>query len=334
MPVSELNALLTGAVLAPLDDRAFLRVTGEDRTRWLNGMVTNSAQALAEGEGNYNFLLNAQGRIQGDCTVWRDGAEFLLETTKRQAAPIQQHLDRFIIMDDVELLPVMTENAEAKQVSSENDQHGLLLAGPLAAERLAAILLPAPAANHLAHAAYGGQPVLIFAPQAAVRSFEVWSAPETIAAIRATLEASGVEPIEPKTLEAFRIFAGMPRFGQDIRDRDLPQETEQSHALHFAKGCYLGQEIVERIRSRGQVHRGFTAFALTGELPLLPAPLTLDGKPAGELTSVAVVELETGLVTLALGYARRETHGRRLTYDGGTALKRNPLTADPLQAQD
>ena len=69
---TELDAILNGAAVASLDDRAFLRVTGSDATRWLNGMVTNSVQALAPGEGCYNFLLNAQGRILGDCTIYRE----------------------------------------------------------------------------------------------------------------------------------------------------------------------------------------------------------------------------------------------------------------------
>ena len=103
----ELAAILTGAAIFPLDDRAFLRITGSDATRWLNGMVTNSIQALAPGEGNYNFLLNAQGRIQGDCTIYcePDGTApaFVLETDKSQIEAIQQLLDKFIIMDDVEL---------------------------------------------------------------------------------------------------------------------------------------------------------------------------------------------------------------------------------------
>src|SRR5579875_4211727 len=103
---AELDAILHSAAVAALDDRAFLRVTGSDATRWLNGMVTNSVQALAPGEGCYAFLLNAQGRILGDCTVYRipEPAEppaFLLATTRQQLEPIQKHLDHFIIMDDV-----------------------------------------------------------------------------------------------------------------------------------------------------------------------------------------------------------------------------------------
>src|ERR1700746_628694 len=105
---TELDAILHRAAIALLDDRAFLRVTGSDATRWLNGMVTNSIQALAPGEGCYNFLLNAQGRILADCTIYRepDPAEppsFLLEAHSSQLAAIRTHLDHFIIMDDVEL---------------------------------------------------------------------------------------------------------------------------------------------------------------------------------------------------------------------------------------
>ena len=106
---TELAAIREGAAIAPLTDRAFLRITGSDATRWLNGMVTNSIQSLQPGEGNYNFLLNAQGRIQGDCTIYREPgageATFLLETDKSQLETIHQLLDKFIIMDDVELTP-------------------------------------------------------------------------------------------------------------------------------------------------------------------------------------------------------------------------------------
>ena len=122
-----------------------------------------------------------------------------------------------------------------------------------------------------------------------------------------------VPEVSAEALEFLRLLDARPLFGQDIRDRDLPQETAQAHALHFAKGCYLGQEIVERIRSRGQVHRRFTAFRLTGELPAtLPAPLEAGGKPAGELTSAALVPLTEGPVAGGVGI-RSAGGGRRQT---------------------
>ena len=228
-----------------MSDTAFLRITGPDATRWLNGMVTNSVKDLQPGESNYNFLLNAQGRIQGDATVYRDGDTYLLATGADQLETIQNHLDRFIIMDDVELTPVPAES----------------------------------------------------------------------------IPAEFRKRLDPEISEADRIFRGIPRYGVDIRDRDLPQETNQPHALHFNKGCYLGQEIVERIRSRGQVHRLFTRFELQGDLPTeLPTPLEANGKPAGELTSATAIEGKL----YALGYARREALDLKqpLTYPGGTAHPR------------
>ncbi len=89
---------------------------------------------------------------------------------------------------------------------------------------------------------------------------------------------AGAKPVGTAALELLRIASGIPRYGQDIRERDLPQETEQQRALHFSKGCYIGQEIVERIRSRGNVHRKFTGFEVQGPLPALGAKIQADGK--------------------------------------------------------
>jgi folate-binding protein YgfZ len=292
-------------------------------------MVTNNIAALAPGEGNYNFLLNAQGRIQGDCTIYRepgDGpATFLLETQNSQLETVQKTLDHFIIMDDVELAPV-------------DDLSGILVAGPQALSIVMALGTanhqanpcspaaqgPPPQTVNLKQTVYAGAPVsLIQAHSPLVPRFEIWSAPSTTAGILAELRSTCALPASAADLEAYRIYSGTPKFGIDIRDRDLPQETGQTHALHFAKGCYLGQEIVERIRSRGQVHRQFTQFKLTGSLPTLPAPLEANSKPAGELTSAAQI----GDTIYALGYARREaldTH-QPLTYPGGTALATGKL---------
>ena len=136
-------------------------------------MVTNSIQSLAPGEGNYNFLLNAQGRIQGDCTIYRDSdpeaAEFLLETQNSQLATVQQTLDRFIIMDDVELIPIM------------DDQHALLIAGPRAVDSLTALSLPTSDPFHMARATYSGQPIIILAQHTAlVPAYELWSSPKPL----------------------------------------------------------------------------------------------------------------------------------------------------------
>ncbi len=90
-------------------------------------------------------------------------------------------------------------------------------------------------------------------------------------------------------LELYRIALGVPRYGQDIRERDLPQETEQARALNFNKGCYIGQEIVERIRSRGNVHRKFTGFLVSGPPPALGTKIQVQAKDVGEITSSATI---------------------------------------------
>ena len=316
-PQTELTALREAAGFARITDRAFLRVTGSDAARWINGMVTNAILTLAPGVGCYNFLLNAQGRIQGDCTIYReisaDPAEFLLATTASQVNAIHEHLDRFIIMDDVELTP------------SYSDESGLLILGKDAPVVLAALGLPALDPLRITHADTEHGPVLLLTPpQGSVPRYELRAATPTIDGLRHALT---IPEVSADALEQLRLLETTPLFGKDIRNteiaRDLPQETAQDHALHFAKGCYLGQEIVERIHSRGQVHRRFTAFRLTGDLPVtLPAPLEAAGKPAGELTSAALVPLPEGPTLVALGYARREALDTRqpLTYTGGMAV--------------
>jgi folate-binding protein YgfZ len=331
----ELTVVLEGAGYAAIADRSFLRVTGSDATRWLNGMVTNTIQALQPGEGNYNFLLNAQGRIQGDAMIYREPGEgaptFLLETDESQLETIRAALDKFIIMDDVELAPV-------------EELSGILVVGPQALSVVMAIGTgngqaelcspdaQAPQTVNLKHTSYAGADVwLIQAFGRRVPRFEIWANAPTIASILAELVDSPALLVSAAALEWLRILEARPKYSVDIRDRDLPQETAQAHALHFAKGCYLGQEIVERIRSRGQVHRRFRAFRLTGELPAsLPATLEAGGKPAGELTSAAIVSLADGPVLLALGYARQEAVDAKLelTYPGGVAVpQRDPVAA-------
>ncbi len=314
-----MESLLSGAAFARLDSVGFIRVTGEDGVRWLNGMATNSIQSMKPGEGCYNFFLNAQGRIQGDATAWMLEDSILLETQRERIPALISHLDHFIIMDDVELSEVALE--------------GLVIAGPTALSVVQGLggapwTTPAespapPATLDLKQTSYGGEPVsLIRAYSPLVLRYEIWGGTETIARIAEELAA--VPEAAPEALEALRILEGTPLYGVDIRDKELPQETAQTRALHFAKGCYLGQEIVERIRSRGNVHRTFSGFTFTGALPVPGTPLFAETseKPVGEITSAAEIALPSGLASLALGYVRREVldRGIQLLYEGGTAV--------------
>ncbi len=310
-----LQTLRTTLGWAPLEDRGWVAVTGADRVRWLNGMVTNNVQALKPGEGAYTFLLNAQGRIQGDATVWCSSEDLLLlETDLSQVEPMVALLDRFIIMDEVELTDVSTE------------WHGVSVSGQKSTAALLELGLPAPR-NGLFKTSLewrGHTLTLIHAYSPLVPRFEVWSRDsQAIANFTGALADGGIVSVSREALEQLRILEGTPKFSVDIREKDLPQETAQTRALHFNKGCYLGQEIVERIRSRGQVHRTFTQFVLNGDVPAPSTELWEDGKLVGIVTSIAS-EAVDGL-RLALGYVRREAMERKLplhySFDdgGGTA---------------
>ncbi len=279
-------------------------------------MVTNNIQSLRGGEGSYNLVLNAQGRIQGDLTAWMLEDSILLETSRDQIPALIAHLDHFIIMDDVELADISDAGA------------GILLAGPQAASILESFDPPTQPTEPLRRTSAKWEDSsidILSAHSPLVPRIELWSDSATIQRLTAKLIAAGAIPASPEALEQLRILEGTPRYGTDIRNtataHDLPQETAQTRALHFSKGCYLGQEIVERIRSRGNVHRTFSGFQLTGALPTPGAALTAEGKPVGEITSAAAIQLPSGPIQLALGYIRREALDKKLPleYPGGTA---------------
>jgi folate-binding protein YgfZ len=312
---AQLAALLQATGVSRLDHLSWIRVTGEDRVRWLNGMVTNSIQQLKDGEGNYNFLLTVQGRIQGDATIFAEPDALLMETAASQVPGLMTLLDRFIIMDDVEL------------ADATGAQSGLLIAGPKAASLLARVGLHVEDLEILEKRSMSwnaAQIAVLHTESPLIPRFELWADANTTSKLLEALQNAGAVTCEAQSLEWLRILEGTPLHGTDIRDRELPQETGQTRALHFSKGCYLGQEIVERIRSRGNVHRTFSAFRLDGELPVAGAALEADNKQIGELTSVAAIPLPTDgtIVQLALGYIRREAldRGLPLHYAGGVAV--------------
>ncbi len=315
----ELAALLTSAGVYDLGWRRFLRCTGEDRVRWLNGMVTNFVGGLDENTGCYAFVLNAQGRIQGDLDIYRRADSLWLETDAAQVETLTAFLDRYIIMDDVALEPQPAWTA-------------IGVAGPLAATKMAATGLPAPTCSlHIAETTMRGHAVVVAATTSPlVPRYELWLEQEYVLDGWNALRDAGVIPCGAAPIEQLRILEGTPAYSFDITNKDLPQETGQMRALHFTKGCYLGQEIVERIHSRGNVHRTFTGFVLADASPTPGTPLLADGKPVGEITSVArIVMPRIGERVVALGTIRREALERSAELMAGeTAAIASPLPFD------
>jgi folate-binding protein YgfZ len=281
------QALRHGAAWIDLSARGRITVRGRDRARLLHAITTNEVKNMTPGSGSYSFLLNPQGRIQADLNLFCFEDHFLIDTEPELAEKVRLHIKRYIIADQVELEDITARTA------------AIGLEGPTAAAILGTLGAPIPVTDY-AHAPWDsatiaavtatGQPgVRIFCPA------------ENAAAIVRQLESAGAVAAIADEVRAVRIENGRPRYGEDIRETSLPQETQQMHAVSFSKGCYLGQEIVERIRAQGRVNKKLTRVVLPG--PELPAPgdkTTIDGADA-EVTSATVTP--TGEV-VALAYVR------------------------------
>jgi len=343
-PEAETAALAFGAAIHDLGWMRRVAVRGADRFRWLSGMVTNTVNDLFPNTGAWNLVLNAQGHIQGDLTVWRGGeesspkrrsatataggdpllgtpfageSELELEIAADQFEKLLAHLNKFIIMDDVELVPLGEE-----QVGEAGSETVVGMTGPQAGEVLERVGLPViGSAMAGTTVEWNGWNLRILRTHGVLaQHYEFWLPSAGLAKLWSCLRTGGATPIGSRSLEAFRIAEGIPAYGVDMAERDLPQETSQMRALHFAKGCYLGQEIVERIRSRGNVHRHLRPLELSGPAPQGGAELTLeDGTAAGQITSAAELRLSAGSRVFALGIVRSEAEerGQAFAYKAG-----------------
>jgi folate-binding protein YgfZ len=263
-----LHALLNDAALIDLTSRGRIRVTGEDATRLLHAMTTNHVQGMQPGEGLYVFFLNAQGKILADANLFRFADHFLIDTEPETRQKVFEHLDQYIIADDVSLEDV-SESTGCVSVE-----------GPRALTRAKDLGIPEPPKD-LAHVQWGDRTVaaLSVTGEPGLRIFG------------AVFQPAGIETATTDDAEAARIMHYRPRYGDEIDERSLPQETQQMRAVHFSKGCYLGQEIVERIRSRGHVNRVLMGFrGESDDAPPAGSVVIAMGKEAGEVASAVSIE--------------------------------------------
>jgi folate-binding protein YgfZ len=313
---AEFQALVSSSGVYERSVRAKIALAGSDRVRWLNGMVTNNIRDLEPGRGVYAFLLNPQGHILGELHAYNRGESLLVDTDQAQVEKILAVFDKYIIMDDVE-------------VANISDQWSAIgIAGPKSREMLQTAGFGVPELKPLQFVEITRQQTtvtLVRGDNPHVKSFELWLAPGDTERVCEALTEAGAKPVGTRALELLRIAAGIPRYGVDIRERDLPQETEQERALNFSKGCYVGQEIVERIRSRGQVRRKFTGFEIAGQLPAGGSKIQVEGKEVGEITSAASLPTAGGERRLGLGYIRREVAipGKQVEAGGSAATVAN-----------
>jgi len=305
---AELTALRTGCGVFALAWRGRINVSGKDRVRWLHNMVTNNVRDLPVNRGNYNFVLNAQGRILGDMYIYNRGESFALETDASQVETLVHAMKRFIIMDKVELTPIGADSVSVGVCGPKAES--ILLNAGVNASGMQPLEVRDVGFDDIAA-------TLVRGPEQRPGWFEFWLDPNKAQELWNLLVKAGAKPVGADALEVWRVLQGVPGYGQDIRDRDLPQETEQAQALNFNKGCYIGQEIVERIRSRGQVHRKFTGF-LFGDRVAALGKYESEGRALAEITSIARVPTSQGPKNIGLGYVRREAiaTGPKIVLDG------------------
>jgi tRNA-modifying protein YgfZ len=281
------EALRRGAGVLDVSARGRILARGRDRARLLHNLTTNEVKKMTVGSGCYAFLLSPQGRIQADLHLLCFEDHFLIETDAELGEKVYQHIRRYIIADQVELIDVTAETGE------------VALEGPRAAAVLAGLQAPNPGADY-SHAQWGDATIAVMSlsGQPGFRIF----CPDAGDVVR-KLEAAGAKAVTEEDIRQVRIENGKPRFGEDIRETSLPQETQQMHAVSFNKGCYLGQEIVERIRAQGHVNKKLVRVEIdSADAPAAGTKLSANGAEAGEITS-ATYSPESGKV-VGLAYVR------------------------------
>lgn len=274
------GALRLGAAWRDLSSRGRLAATGEDRARLLHAISSNDIESLAPGRGAYAFFLNARGRIQSDSHVFVDRDRLLIDCEAEAGRPLRAHIERYIIMDDVEVADLSAST-------------GLLaVAGPQSRDAVSALCSPLPTET-LAFERSGGIRV-VRVPVGSVDGYWVLAPGTEIEEIIAHLESRKTVPASDQDFEELRVVMGIPRFGRDFWSSNIPHETQQLNAVSFTKGCYTGQEIVERVRSRGRVRRLLVGVEL--ESPLVPEDLAVyhNGNRVGALTSPVPGRLPDG----------------------------------------
>ena len=317
--IAEHRALRETAGVLDLSFRSRLCLTGADRVRFLHGQVTNDVKALRTGEGCYAALVTAKGRMESDLNIYNLPEELLLDFEPGLGEFVSQRLQKFIVADDVELVDVAP-------------LYGLLsVQGPAAAAAIRSLgwfeSLPANPFGvaphndaHLGELYVVNQPRLhttgfdLFAPQAAVGAL----ANKLVEAVK----AAGGRACGWDAFETARIEAGIPRFGVDMDDTNLPQEAGiESRAVSYTKGCYVGQEVLNRLHTLGHVNKELRGLRLPPGLKALPAKgdkLFYQDKEVGYTTSATASPTLNSI--MALGYVRREANpvGTELVVRTGT----------------
>ncbi|MDD5139419.1 MAG: aminomethyltransferase family protein [Verrucomicrobiales bacterium] len=331
--LGEHAALRETAGVIDLSFRSRLCLVGADRARFLHGQVTNDVKKLRTGEGCYAAITTAKGKMESDLNIFALADELLLDFEPGLTGKISARLEKFIVADDV-------------QIVDAAPHYGLLsVQGPKAADVIRALGLfeeiPTKpfASMKISDATLGeiylmNQPRLDsswwgetpsspdlsetgsrgLSPHQKIEGFDLFVPINSLGAVAdkliAAAKAIGGRACGWQAFETARIEAGIPRFGADMDETNIPLECGiESRAVTYNKGCYIGQEVINRIHSVGHVNRELRGLRLADDLKSLPArgdKLFHAGKEVGYVTSA--VKSPSLNANIALGYLRREAN--------------------------
>jgi len=267
---------------------AWLRVTGDDSANFLQGQFTNDLRSATPEKAVYGLWLNVKGKVIADSFVLRaaNSAGFWIASYFSAASAIRERLESHAIADDV----VIEDETEGWRAVS--------LLGEAAAERAREARAGGVAADGF-----------LFRGRRTREGNAEWLFPASAAeAVRAALSAAGLRELDEQEIVRRRIAAAIPAVPADIGPGDLPNEAAlEDDALSYTKGCYLGQEVMARLKSMGQVRRRLLRVEGEGEIPALPAPLFVGARQVGELRSAVRTDAGRfiGLAMLSLLHTGR-----------------------------
>jgi len=323
--LAEHAALRETAGVLDLSFRSRLCLLGVDRKKFLNGQVTNDVSKLQTGEGCYAALITAKGKMQSDLNIFILENEILLDFEPGLSGAVKERLEKFVIADDVQIVDVAPH-------------YGLLsIQGSKSAAVVEALQLDfLPPQKTFSSAKISdatlGEIYLMNQPRLGASGFDLFVPTNSLGAVADKLIAAaknfGGRACGWQAFEIARIEAGLPRFGVDMNETNLPPEAGLDlRAISYAKGCYIGQEVLARIRTYGQVAKKLCGLRLADDLKKLPGKgdkLFFGEKEIGYITSA--IFSPAFKKNIALGYVRREanTIGTKLklkTADGESPVE-------------
>lgn len=299
--------LRRGAGVLALPERLSIRVEGEDRARFLNGMLSSDVVRLEVGAWQSAVKASAKGRVEGMIRVRREAEVYWLDLVEASAGRVAGELVKYVVMDDVRL----SDGSSGREVVG--------LWGPEAPGVLERLGLPLPEDGRFAS---NSELTVLRDDAYGVPGYEIHQAPGMG---WARFVDAGATPIEPAELDVLRVEAGVPKDGVDVDLDTIPLEANLDHAIDLKKGCYIGQEVIARATHRGGVRHRLVGLRFGAAVPEVGAALFGPGaeKATGEVTSV----VNSGRFgEIGLGYVRVEM------MEPGTKLEVGPARSEAVVA--